>query len=189
MNKNLKDYVKVYHNHINKLICEETIEELKTVSWHPNTFVSYEKSDEKSLSDENELDVSYDNISTRGTLMLDIHRGLMNYIVDDFKFEWFNGWSGYSAIKFNRYLEGRQMAQHCDHITINEDGLRKGIPVLSIIGVLNDDYEGGELVMFEDEVIELKQGDLMVFPSNFLYPHRVDPVTKGVRNTFVSWAW
>ena len=189
MNKNLKDYVKIYHNHINKLICEETVEELNGVNWHPNTFVSYEKSDEKRLSDDNELDVSYDNISTRGTLMLDIHRGLMNYIVNDFKFEWFNGWSGYSPIRFNRYVEGRKMAQHCDHITINEDGLRKGIPVLSIIGVLNDDYEGGELVMFEDEVIELKQGDLMVFPSNFLYPHRVDPVTKGVRNTFVSWAW
>ena len=100
MNKNLKDYVKVYHNHINKLICEDTIEELNSVNWHTNTFVSYEKSDEKRLSDENELEVSYDNISTRGTLMLDIHRGLMDYIVKDLNFEWFNGWSGYSPIRF-----------------------------------------------------------------------------------------
>ena len=81
------------------------------------------------------------------------------------------------------------MAEHCDHIIINEAGTRKGIPVLSIIGSLNNDYEGGEFIMFQDEEIKLKQGDLMIFPSIFLYPHRVEPVTKGVRNTFVSWAW
>jgi predicted 2-oxoglutarate/Fe(II)-dependent dioxygenase YbiX len=88
-----------------------------------------------------------------------------------------------------QYKENKKMAEHCDHIIINETGTRKGIPVLSIIGSLNDDYEGGEFIMFQDEEIKLKQGDLMIFPSVFLYPHRVEPVTKGVRNTFVSWAW
>ena len=43
--------------------------------------------------------------------------------------------------------------------------------------------------MFDDYVIELKQGDVLMFPSVFLYPHRVNPVTKGVRDTFVSWVW
>ena len=30
-----------------------------------------------------------------------------------------------------------------------------GIPILSIIGVLNDDYEGGEVEMFEDTKFSL----------------------------------
>jgi hypothetical protein len=188
VNKNLNDYIKIYHNHIDKSICEQTIQELNTAKWMKNSFVGYVKSDEVSLSD-NELDVTYDDVSTRGVLMLDIHRALMNYIVDDLKFPWFSGWSGYSYMRFNRYNEGQEMAKHCDHITINEDGMRKGVPILSIIGALNDDYEGGELIMFDDEVIELKRGDLMVFPSSFLYPHQVKPVTKGVRDTFVSWVW
>jgi predicted 2-oxoglutarate/Fe(II)-dependent dioxygenase YbiX len=69
------------------------------------------------------------------------------------------------------------------------DGERKGIPTLSILGALNDDYEGGELVFWESEKIELKAGSIMIFPSNFMYPHRVDTVTKGTRYSYVSWVW
>ena len=47
----------------------------------------------------------------------------------------------------------------------------------------------GEPRYFDDEEIKLKKGDIMVFPSSFQYPHRVAPVTKGVRDTFVSWVW
>ena len=44
--------------------------------------------------------------------------------------------------------------------------------------------------MFDDEKeYKIKQGEIMIFPSVFLYPHRVAPVTKGVRDTFVSWVW
>jgi predicted 2-oxoglutarate/Fe(II)-dependent dioxygenase YbiX len=43
--------------------------------------------------------------------------------------------------------------------------------------------------MFGDEEIKFKTGDLLIFPSNFLYPHRVEPVTKGVRYSFISWTW
>ena len=69
------------------------------------------------------------------------------------------------------------------------DGNIKGIPVLSVVGLLNDNYEGGDFVMFEDYKVSLKKGDVLVFPSNFLYPHKVTPVKKGTRYSFVSWVW
>ena len=81
------------------------------------------------------------------------------------------------------------MAKHCDHIHDMFDGQMKGIPTLSIVGILNDDYEGGEFIMFDDYHVELPKGAIMVFPSNFLYPHKVEPVTKGTRHTFVSWVY
>ena len=82
------------------------------------------------------------------------------------------------------------MALHCDHIHSMFDGNMKGIPILSVLGLLNDDFEGGEFLMFDDEKqINLKAGDIMVFPSVFLYPHRVAPVTKGIRHAFVAWVW
>jgi len=43
--------------------------------------------------------------------------------------------------------------------------------------------------MFKDKKIKLKQGDLILFPSLFLYPHRVEPVFKGVRYSYVSWVY
>jgi predicted 2-oxoglutarate/Fe(II)-dependent dioxygenase YbiX len=81
------------------------------------------------------------------------------------------------------------MKEHCDHITDMFDGTRRGIPVLSIVGILNDDYEGGDFIMWQDTKIDLKQGDVLVFPSVFMYPHRVERITKGTRYSFVSWTW
>ena len=54
---------------------------------------------------------------------------------------------------------------------------------------LNDDYEGGDFIMWETEKIELPQGSIMIFPSNFMYPHKVTPVTEGTRYSYVSWTY
>lgn len=186
MRKKLDDYIMIFRNQIDDSICEQTIEQLNSENWTKNTFKGY-KNEEVSLS-KNELDVCYADIPTKGILMMNIYGALQKYF-QQLNFSWFNGWDGYTTLRFNRYNEGQEMSNHCDHITINEDGLRKGVPILSVIGVLNDDYEGGEFVIFNDEIIELKKGDIMIFPSSFLYPHHVKPVTKGVRNTFVSWVW
>ncbi len=69
------------------------------------------------------------------------------------------------------------------------DGERKGIPTLTILGGLNGGYDGRDLIFWQDTPITLKAGEIMIFPSNFLYPHRVDMVTKGTRYSYVSWTW
>ena len=51
----------------------------------------------------------------------------------------------FSTIRFNRYGKGQIMRQHHDHIHSIFDGKEKGIPVLSFILNLNDDYEGADL--------------------------------------------
>jgi hypothetical protein len=94
--------------------------------------------------------------------------------------------------RFNRYQVGQYMNLHTDHIHSCFDGSKKGIPVISMVGVLNDDYNGGELVFYlgDDEYVpELKKGDTIVFPSAFPWKHEVKPVTSGVRYTWVTWAW
>jgi predicted 2-oxoglutarate/Fe(II)-dependent dioxygenase YbiX len=40
-----------------------------------------------------------------------------------------------------------------------------------------------------NKVIPLEQGDLLIFPSNFLYPHKVQPVKKGIRYSYISFVW
>lgn len=80
------------------------------------------------------------------------------------------------------------MREHYDHIQSLFDGKLKGIPILSIVGLLNDNYEGGQFIIRGNEV-KLTRGDILLFPSNFMYPHEVKDVTKGVRYSFVSWAF
>ena len=63
---------------------------------------------------------------------------------------------------------------------------------LSYVYFINDDYKGGELI-FElptNEVIkvDVQKNKLIMFPSNFLYPHKVLPVEEGVKYSVVSWA-
>ena len=100
-----------------------------------------------------------------------------------------SGWIGHiSALRFNRYKVGTQMQTHYDHIHTIFDGKYKGIPILSFIGLLNDNYQGGEVLCRKKE-IKLKRGDILLFPSNFMYPHRVKEITKGIRYSFVSWAF
>jgi predicted 2-oxoglutarate/Fe(II)-dependent dioxygenase YbiX len=81
------------------------------------------------------------------------------------------------------------MSNHCDHITDIFNGTIKGIPTLTVIGLLNNNFTGGEFVMFEDKIYELDAGDIIVFPSIFLYPHRVNPITSGTRYSVVSWVY
>lgn len=63
----------------------------------------------------------------------------------------------------------------------------------SCIFLCNSNYEGGELCFKflgteKAFMIEKKSNRMIVWPSNFLYPHAVKPVTKGIRYSVVSWA-
>ena len=94
----------------------------------------------------------------------------------------------FSGVRFNKYQEGESIHKHVDHIRSLFDGTKKGIPILSYVGVFNDDYEGGDFMLC-GEKMELKQGDVIVFPSVFMYPHEVTSVTKGTRYSWVLWSW
>jgi hypothetical protein len=64
---------------------------------------------------------------------------------------------------------------------------------MSCILLLNNDYEGGNLCFRNPDgsgewEVEVKPNRMIIWPSNFLYPHTVKPVTKGKRYSVVAWA-
>lgn len=77
------------------------------------------------------------------------------------------------------------------------EGYKMGkIRKISTVHLLNDDFEGGEFVMYrlkngdsgvvaEEIITPLKAGDCLIFPSCIM--HTVKPVTKGKRYSIVSW--
>jgi predicted 2-oxoglutarate/Fe(II)-dependent dioxygenase YbiX len=186
---NLEDYIKVYPK-LDKEFCNQIITELDSSKWEQHTFYNPKDGLYKAQSGNKELDVSWDNIPSKEKLTTKTWETISQYILTDLNKSYFSGLSGFTNIRFNKYKETRLMALHCDHIHSMFDGNAKGIPILSVLGLLNDDFEGGEFLMFDNEKkIDLKAGDIMVFPSIFLYPHRVAPVTKGTRYAFVAWVW
>jgi hypothetical protein len=186
MNKNLKDYIKVYDGLLSQSLREQVITELESAEFKINGFYSVREK----LTEVETNDSSYTVEIPSSPLLINVVGAVLHeYIIKDLQFPWFPGWEGYSAIKYTKYETGTNMREHCDHIHNIFDGQRKGIPKVSVIGSLNNNYSGGELVFFTDEVYELKAGQIMAFPSVFLYPHRVNTVTSGTRYSFVSWAW
>jgi predicted 2-oxoglutarate/Fe(II)-dependent dioxygenase YbiX len=86
--------------------------------------------------------------------------------------------SGYDLL---RYKEGQFYTQHTDSF---KDRPR----AVSCSFILNDDYEGGEFAFFDRELkYKLKKGSCIMFPSNFMYPHEIMPVTSGTRYSIITW--
>lgn len=86
----------------------------------------------------------------------------------------------WEAMNFVRYGEGQHFQEHHDH------GYSYNC-VVSLVGYPNDDYEGGELYFrLQDLTVKPKAGDLFIFPSNFMYPHKAMPVKSGVKHSIVT---
>jgi predicted 2-oxoglutarate/Fe(II)-dependent dioxygenase YbiX len=90
-----------------------------------------------------------------------------------------------NQIDLLKYSVGGKYDIHTDHYTTSPRHL-------SIILNLNDEYEGGDLIFTdqkEKEIkrLKLKKGSVVFFPSNFMYPHGIEPITKGTRYSIVAW--
>ena len=110
-----------------------------------------------------------------------------NYLQD---ITWFNYWNGKTRFYWIRYPTGSDgMGTHADHVRNIFDGTRRGIPTLTVLGSLSDEYEGGDIVFWQDTPKRLEKGEVFIFPSVFLYPHEVTPITKGTRYSFAVWIW
>ena len=181
----LKDFIKVYDT-IPKEDCDKLLEEVKNIHYEKHTF--YSERTKSHMQHDIEPMRSGDIIYSHDLIMNYMWEAAEKYAVKDFGTDAWNGWEGFSRPKFNKYEVGDEMAFHCDHIHDLFDGFRRGITILTKILALNDDYEGGDLIINE-EPYRLKQGQAIIFPSVFLFPHKVDTVTKGTRYTAVFWTW
>tara|TARA_R110002020_G_scaffold150614_2_gene327452 strand:- start:219 stop:809 length:591 start_codon:yes stop_codon:yes gene_type:complete len=96
-----------------------------------------------------------------------------------------------------KYEVGGGYFYHTDDYTVSVEEYAKDTEknagrILSVTLNLNDDYEGGDMVfgyqnLTELRRIKMKSGTLCFFPSNFLYPHKIERITKGTRYSVVAW--
>jgi predicted 2-oxoglutarate/Fe(II)-dependent dioxygenase YbiX len=86
--------------------------------------------------------------------------------------------TGYQLL---RYQEGQFYVQHTDSFKAEQRSVSCSIQ-------LNEDYEGGEFAFFNREIMmRTGVGSVIMFPSNFMYPHEVMPVQKGTRYSIITW--
>ena len=185
----IEDYIYV-ENHIPVELCETLIDECNKKEWEKHTWDNYATGTR--ISEETkELDVMPCTQDQQNKITPYLIKALEEYQVkhstpgENTQSPWL---TKFSPIRFNKYEVGNTMRQHYDHIRGIFDGKMKGVPIISIVANLNEDYKGSEF-MCRDKEIKLKTGDMLLFPSNFMYPHEVKETIKGTRYSFVSWAF
>ena len=91
------------------------------------------------------------------------------------------------GLRLIRYETGQFMKIHTDKYPDAETG-NLSWPAVTFTINLNDDFSGGELSLLDGElVIKVRPRQGIFFPSNFLFPHSVEKVTKGTRYALVGW--
>tara|TARA_B100000123_G_scaffold155362_1_gene114937 strand:- start:67 stop:648 length:582 start_codon:yes stop_codon:yes gene_type:complete len=186
----LKDFIHHEKNVLPESLCDDIVNDIKESDWTPHTW--YRSVDSTSASEKTkELDVQDSTIEQMRIISPHLYKVFSNYS-EKYKFnssKTDNIAYQFSTIRFNRYRNGQIMRQHHDHIHSLFNGTKKGIPVLSVILNFNNDYKGGQLYFWHDYEIELGKGDIIMFPSLFMYPHGVKEPTEGERFSGVCWAW
>ena len=185
----IEDY-RYVGNHIPVETCESLVDECNKKEWKKHTWNNYAAGTFQS-EETKELDVMPCTQDQQNKITAYLTKALEEYQLK-------HSWPGektqppwltkFSPIRFNKYEVGNTMREHYDHIHSIFDGKMKGVPLVSIVANLNDNYEGAEFYCRGKE-IPLKTGDILLFPSNFMYPHKVRETKKGVRYSFVSWAF
>jgi len=183
---NLKDYIITVDNLLTDKLCDTVIKEFA-----PEEYVAAGIGERPGIISVNVRNTSgintslpliiQKNPSIRGQLDKYIYFSAMEAIrqyAEKFPFCEIQQDSGYELLK---YEVGQFYTQHTDSF--------KGRPSsVACSFALNDDYEGGEWAFFNREiVIKLPKGSAVLFPSNFMYPHEIIPVTKGTRYSMITW--
>lgn len=176
-------------------VCDSVIDQIsKDSGWYSHTYERKGQSTKPSYPPD-EFETLHSNEIQRNILLPLIENSIKlynNFLIENNSFKDYQSYTGITScsnIKFNRCKPHTRVQVHHDHIHELFGKNNRSIPVLSVVGLLNDNFEGGEFILFEDYGIHLKKGDILLFPSTFLYPHRVEKVLKGTRYSFVTWAF
>jgi hypothetical protein len=182
-----RNIIKKEFDVINKLEANlKPVEDQSRYSWQP-AYVGYKQlmpeyrdcADFKFKKSDIEVDTSQVSLNLQ-ELWQDIYDSALP-AVDDYRRDHnIMDLKYWEAMNFIKYGPGQHFKEHHDH------GFSYNCTV-SLVGYVNDDYEGGELYFrLQDLKIKAQAGDLYIFPSNFMYPHQAMPVTSGTKYSIVT---
>lgn len=185
MSSNLQDYIVIIEDALPNELCDEVIAEYcNDVNWELATIDNGRTANNIRNCDAIDMSnphIISQNVDTRTQIDSKLFKCAANTLKqyrDKFiEAKAIVGDSGYTLL---RYKEGGFYTRHTDHFL-------KAPRSISCSFALNDDYEGGEWNFFTGAPVKIKKGAAILFPSNFMYPHEILPVTSGTRYSIITW--
>lgn len=181
----LEDFIKIYDNIVSKELCEKILNEYKNSSdWTPTSVgdnvvnSNIRNCDGILISDDQIIEKNYE---VRKNIDMNLHQQLLKVVEkysNEFPHFCPNIDTGYQLLK---YETEQFYTQHTDSFINQQRSISCSL-------TLNEDFVGGEFAFFDREIlIRNSVGSVIVFPSNFMYPHEVMPVLEGARYSIVTW--
>jgi hypothetical protein len=165
---------------------ENTLATSKNFNWN-SAYVT--TSEEVDLSARNAKDFKFNStglgpVTEETAPLYDIHDKIFQAVracVDDYGQYWGVGIRSYEAFNFVKY-EGAGT-----HFKIHADHGPTYVTTISIVVYLNDDYEGGDIWFprMDNLSIKPKAGDIVVFPSTYIYEHASRDMISGTKYAVV----
>jgi predicted 2-oxoglutarate/Fe(II)-dependent dioxygenase YbiX len=184
MTFDLRDYIVVFENIIPDELCDEVLEEYNNDKNWINTSTAggvarnVRRCDAINISDSTIIEQNQEKRKSIDNKLFGCAGEAIKKYNEKFKHARIQGDSGYTLL---RYQEGEFYTEHTDHFL-------QAPRIVSCSFRLNDSFDGGEFGFFNRELIyKPPKGSALMFPSNFLYPHEVMPVTRRVRYSIVTW--
>ena len=175
--KNITDYILCFKDLISKDLCEKIIEKSSTGTFlsssiGDNNFKKeYRKCYEKKLDKQFDKDI-FNVVDSILKKYKEIHPNFTTGLTTED--------TGYVHLLY----KGNQKGEYKEHVDHADQFPR----VLSCSIILNDNYRGGDFAFFNKEyIVEKKTGSVVVFPSNFCFPHAITPVSNGDRHSIITW--
>jgi predicted 2-oxoglutarate/Fe(II)-dependent dioxygenase YbiX len=182
--QHLPDYIIRFEGLLSQHTCEEIVEWAKSEPEADTAWDGWEWAKSAVTNTENQLLPSRTCEHTmlnenRGPCWPNIQQALA-HIIEHYPYH--HKATQHTGVSLIRYGVGHRFEEHIDHYGGANRTLSSSI-------VLNQDYEGGALRFWQGQypVPDLNTGDAVVFPSNFCYPHEVQPVTAGTRYVLITW--
>jgi hypothetical protein len=182
----LKNFISVYDDIMPKKTFNILLKVCKNLDWEKATISKNELNEDIRITEKCDLEDISNSMTTvhwfhimkkcfKYNIGLYVHR---NNIKNIYRCE-------VESIQVLKYSKFNHYTWHCDSSPINPR-------TFSCIYFLNENYEGGELCFRNPDgtgefIIPKKENRMIIWPSSFLYPHTVKPVTNGERYTIVSW--
>lgn len=184
MDLNLENYIVVFESIISDELCDEIFSEYENndnwvraavgggVNENVRKCSAINMTDQSIIQQNQEKRKGIDD-----KLFLCAGNAIKNYN-QLFNYARIQGDSGYTLL---RYKEGEFYSEHTDHFLQSPRSV-------SCSFTLNDNFDGGEFAFFNRKLIRKPpKGSALMFPSNFMYPHEVMPVTRGTRYSIITW--
>jgi len=182
--KNINDYIVTFDGVITHALCDAILAEYKdSEDWIAAITISGKSDEERQCFN---IGISFESIIKKN---LKVRAKLDKYIFTS---------AGLAIKKYNEKFDNCEVQEDSGYellrykegqfYTTHTDSFKDRPRAVSCSFALNDGYEGGEFAFFDRELVyKLKKGSCIMFPSNFMYPHEIMPVTSGTRYSIVTW--